>query len=169
MLTLVIQADEAQHGHYNDGYSPYDTGASPYDRPYDPSQRYGTVLPDPFVTPPPGPFADPHDEYAHPYGQSPPMPAADYMHPHFNPDPIAHPSSTTIGQSSSYQLHDDGDDPGDMPLLRRDGSRVSTYSMPHVPGEYDEPVADNRSENNIRYGRIPQRVPRRYKTIKKVE
>ena len=97
------------------------------------------------------------------------MSATDYMHPHFNPDPTAHSSSTTIGQRPSYELHDDGDDPGDMPLLRRDGSRVSNYSMPHVPGGYDEPVSDNRSETNIRYGRIPQRVPRRYKTIKKVE
>ncbi|KAF9034366.1 glycosyltransferase family 2 protein [Panaeolus papilionaceus] len=31
------------------------------------------------------------------------------------------------------------------------------------------PADDARSETNIRYGRIPQRVPRRYKTIKKVE
>ncbi|KAJ8691954.1 Chitin synthase 4 [Pleurotus ostreatus] len=40
-----------------------------------------------------------------------------------------------------------------------------------VPGAYgDDPLtSDDRSENNIRYGRIPQRVPRRYKTIKKVE
>ncbi|KII90552.1 glycosyltransferase family 2 protein [Plicaturopsis crispa FD-325 SS-3] len=37
-----------------------------------------------------------------------------------------------------------------------------------MPGEYDE-AGDDRSETNIRYGRIPQRVPRRYKTIKKVE
>ncbi|KZP09106.1 glycosyltransferase family 2 protein [Athelia psychrophila] len=36
--------------------------------------------------------------------------------------------------------------------------------MPNVPGAYED-----ESENNIRYGRIPQRVPRRYKTIKKVE
>ncbi|KDR77594.1 hypothetical protein GALMADRAFT_65539 [Galerina marginata CBS 339.88] len=45
--------------------------------------------------------------------------------------------------------------------------------MPRVPGNYDDDMdgitEDNRSENNIRYGRIPQRVPRRYKTIKKVE
>ncbi|KAF8959174.1 glycosyltransferase family 2 protein [Flammula alnicola] len=45
--------------------------------------------------------------------------------------------------------------------------------MPRLPGGYDDEnetmVADDRSENNIRYGRIPQRVPRRYKTIKKVE
>ncbi|KAF9476207.1 glycosyltransferase family 2 protein [Pholiota conissans] len=41
----------------------------------------------------------------------------------------------------------------------------------HTPGAYEDEgmVADDRSENNIRYGRIPQRVPRRYKTIKKVE
>ncbi|KIP07919.1 glycosyltransferase family 2 protein [Phlebiopsis gigantea 11061_1 CR5-6] len=38
-----------------------------------------------------------------------------------------------------------------------------------MPGEYDAATADDRSESNIRYGRIPQRVPRRYKTIKKVE
>ncbi|EGN97877.1 glycosyltransferase family 2 protein [Serpula lacrymans var. lacrymans S7.3] len=36
-------------------------------------------------------------------------------------------------------------------------------------GSYDEPTPDDREENNIRYGRIPQRVPRRHKTTKKVE
>ncbi|KZS93873.1 glycosyltransferase family 2 protein [Sistotremastrum niveocremeum HHB9708] len=35
------------------------------------------------------------------------------------------------------------------------------------PGGYDDD--DAASSNNIRYGRIPQRVPRRYKTIKRVE
>ena len=34
---------------------------------------------------------------------------------------------------------------------------------------HDYAEGDDRSENNIRYGSIPQRVPRRYKTIKKVE
>ena len=38
--------------------------------------------------------------------------------------------------------------------------------MPSIPGQYD---AEGDEENNIRYGSIPQRVPRRYKTIKKVE
>ena len=37
-----------------------------------------------------------------------------------------------------------------------------------MPGEYDM-MDDAQSESNIRYGSIPQRVPRRYKTIKKVE
>jgi chitin synthase len=106
------------------------------------------------------------------------------MNPHYNPDssalsssiPLA-PSSTTVGRGGGggYDAHDEdgGDDlEGDIPLLRRDGSHGSGYSMPraNVPGAYDDPVTpDNRSENNIRYGRIPQRVPRRYKTVKKVE
>jgi len=86
------------------------------------------------------------------------------------PTPLA-PSSTLVGRGSGYDTHDDsgGDDlEGEIPLLRRDGSHGSGYSMPRasVPGAYnDDPV----SENNIRYGRIPQRVPRRYKTVKKVE
>ncbi|TFK68451.1 glycosyltransferase family 2 protein [Pluteus cervinus] len=38
-----------------------------------------------------------------------------------------------------------------------------------MPGQYDEDETISMPETNIRYGRIPQRVPRRYKTIKKVE
>lgn len=55
---------------------------------------------------------------------------------------------------------------GDIPLLRRDQSRGSYMPMPGggFDGENDE-----GPEVNIRYGRIPQRVPRRYKTIKRVE
>jgi chitin synthase len=61
-------------------------------------------------------------------------------------------------------MDNDVQEAGDIPLLRRDGSQGSMRAM---PGAFDEP--DERSETNIRYGRIPQRVPRRYKTIKKVE
>jgi chitin synthase len=58
------------------------------------------------------------------------------------------------------------EDLGDMPLLQRNGS----YAPLPMPGSYAEASANEyRSETNIRYGRIPQRVPRRYKTIKKVE
>ena len=38
-----------------------------------------------------------------------------------------------------------------------------------IPGGYDPVKDEDMEESNIRYGRIPQRVPRRYKTIKKVE
>lgn len=77
------------------------------------------------------------------------------------------PSSYTLAPGGSYdapEQQDDFDtDTGDIPLLRRDNPPVS------VPGEYDPVAPDDKSESNIRYGRIPQRVPRRYKTIKKVE
>ena len=53
-----------------------------------------------------------------------------------------------------------------MPLLERE----SPYARTTIPGSYqDVPDADDQPETNIRYGRIPQRVPRRYKTLKKVE
>jgi chitin synthase len=177
---VFIQADEAQRRRYNDGYGQYNTGMGQYDLPYEAPQSYGSVLPDPFITPPPpppqqypSPFADPpHDAYGQPlppHSQSPPRLTTDYMQPRFNPDVSPVSQRTAVG-GSTYDLHDDNrDDPGDIPLLRRDDSRGSAYSMPHMPGGYDEVIADNRSENNIRYGRIPQRVPRRYKTIKRVE
>lgn len=39
-----------------------------------------------------------------------------------------------------------------------------------IPGAYNGDWDRESGEgHNIRYGRIPQRVPRRYKTIKKVE
>jgi chitin synthase len=54
--------------------------------------------------------------------------------------------------------------PGDAGGYGGDG-----IHMP-IPGSYgDEDWNDTGPENNIRYGRIPQRVPRRYKTIKRVE
>ncbi|EJU02992.1 glycosyltransferase family 2 protein [Dacryopinax primogenitus] len=41
--------------------------------------------------------------------------------------------------------------------------------MPGGPLGLGPPASDEDDEGTIRYGRIPQRVPRRYKTIKKVE
>jgi chitin synthase len=51
--------------------------------------------------------------------------------------------------------------------LRRDDSGRSRFSAT-FPGAYDD-TASIAPESNIRYGHIPKRVPRRYKTIKKVE
>jgi hypothetical protein len=36
-------------------------------------------------------------------------------------------------------------------------------------GQYHTPRPDDDANNNIRYGHIPQRVPRRNKTLKRVE
>ena len=73
---------------------------------------------------------------------------------------------------STYNLGYDERDPftGDIPLLRPSASS-SGISDPQIPGSYDDEDDDAQDEmsTNIRYGRIPQRVPRRYKTVKKFE
>ena len=51
---------------------------------------------------------------------------------------------------------------GDLPLLRAPSGRSQESLSVNMPGRYD-PM------DNIRYGRIPQRVPRRYKTLKRIE
>lgn len=74
---------------------------------------------------------------------------------------------------STYNLgYDEQQDTGDIPLLRRDPSSVSSVGVPAgppAPGAYESDEDDAQESSNIRYGRIPQRVPRRYKTIKKFE
>ncbi|KAH6907524.1 chitin synthase [Coprinopsis sp. MPI-PUGE-AT-0042] len=118
----------------------------PASPPFPPSQ--------PPLSPPPGPLGHVH------YQVAPPLPPST-------------PFSGGYGRSA-YDAHEDqeGLDSGDIPLLRRDPSSSASLLRPGMPGRYDD---DNRSsstgpdDTNIRYGRIPQRVPRRYKTIKKVE
>ena len=109
--------------------------------------------------------------------QSPPtQPGADYLGPQYGgpaglspaPGVLASPIPSMYQSTHSINMadeHDEDMETGDMPLLRRDNTRSSAG----MPGDYQPVAPDDRSENNIRYGRIPQRVPRRYKTIKKVE
>ncbi|KAH7885075.1 glycosyltransferase family 2 protein [Phlebopus sp. FC_14] len=194
---IVKKADEALRGHYNDGYNPYPSQQrqsqyDPFDQyehhQYDQNQPYH--LPDPFLTPQsqptpftPAPAHDPyqqHDTYppqtsypAHVQSQPPPQPVNDYLGVQYNPydaSPQPQPLSTRPQSQygASYGLNEDGElEGGELPLLSRD----SPYHPLSLPGGYDEvPSTDDQApETNIRYGRIPQRVPRRYKTIKKVE
>jgi chitin synthase len=109
---------------------------------------------------------------------SPPPGSYDYLSPSHTPAPFAAPNvapgmitpssgptSFSSRPDSGYTLHDDGPQDHDTieePLLQRPG-----MNMPGGPGMgMDE---DPAIDTNIRYGHIPQRVPRRYKTIKKVE
>ena len=165
------EADEGQHRHYNDSFNPY---SSPYESSYDPfltPQSYNSQ--NSFISPPtPPPPPPPVDEYnipqasSDPYGRpshfSPPPPplqpsVSNLLSP-YHPGPGASPVSL---QERYYDDQDNDHDTTDIPLLRRDPS-TSLPMMP-IPGSYHE------EDTNIRYGRIPQRVPRRYKTIKRVE
>ncbi|KZT12244.1 glycosyltransferase family 2 protein [Laetiporus sulphureus 93-53] len=208
-MSRYPEADEAQYGHYNDGYSPYPShNLNPYEIQQAPSsyelrdtsspfehehQPYQPIHADPFI----GSHAPSHpslysapsvqDPFANPmHAVSPPplhtgSPAIsqqnDYLHAGYGsmhtvtPPPLRmEPSSVTLydpGPVMDPQEDiDEGlEDAGDYPLLRR---KSELSSLP-IPGDYEPVAADDRSETNIRYGRIPQRVPRRYKTIKKVE
>lgn len=201
---IVLQADEAQHRHYNDGYSPYPpttTTPSPYthyDQPYDQGEYRDSYYSqpahtNPFSSPPPpalpplGGYPSsqpPHDPYTQsPYAPHTSPPPQDYLETPYHtlsPPPGAGtpsiaPSLSAYGRQS-YALsdpppQDDGDlDEGDIPLLNRN-SHAPPVSMP-VPGgnsNYGGFEDDGDDGNFIRYGRIPQRVPRRYKTVKRVE
>lgn len=175
-----LQADEAQQRHYNDGYLPYPatTTPNPYDHqpnPYDRQSPYGAAAPltDPFNPPAQNLYSSPPPQSnVYPPGPTyPPVEPPRFQTPGPPPSVIGTPSPY---QRTGYDLQDEHDheDTGDIPLLRRDLSLPGArpYSRGGMPGGFDDAATpDDRSESNIRYGRIPQRVPRRYKTIKKVE
>ncbi|KAI0345496.1 glycosyltransferase family 2 protein [Trametopsis cervina] len=182
----MSQYPPPQGNYYEDGYgaysnqaaipSPYDPHSAPTPNPYD-QPLHQTPHNDPYAvpqspphayhsSPPPGgrgseypnPFQGGYQPEAH---LSPPQP--------HTPLPLSQsPTGFQLhDEPSRYTLQDDPDqfDAGDIPLLNRN---TSGMTMP-IPGGYDPVRDDAESESNIRYGRIPQRVPRRYKTIKKVE
>ncbi len=71
---------------------------------------------------------------------------------------------------SNLYDHEEHEDTGESPLLRRHPSEMSFVHIPKFEEGENAPVFDDaRSDTNVRFGRIPQRVPRRYKTLKKVE
>ena len=80
---------------------------------------------------------------------------------------LSNQTSTTAFQPYGEDPDHGLDDMGDLPLLRAPSGRSQeSLSMGvNMPGRYGTPLDDN----NIRYGRIPQRVPRRYKTLKRIE
>jgi chitin synthase len=79
------------------------------------------------------------------------------------PPPLSNQTSTTFQPygDPDHEL----DDMGDLPLLRAPSGRSQESLSRNMPGQYGAPLDDG----GIRYGRIPQRVPRRNKTLKRVE
>jgi chitin synthase len=94
-----------------------------------------------------------------------PAPDDHYLDPRYDPRPSPSPSL------ARYQLEDEGalshdDRTGDIPLL---ATHRSGYGNNSMPGGFRESQPSLEEENNIHYGRIPQRVPRRFKTTKKIQ
>jgi hypothetical protein len=136
-------------GHY--------TGVSLTD-PYYHSQTPSPALPDLFASP----SAVPNQN--HLISSHSVQPQAEYHNLGYSREQLPTPASYSP-YPTAYEDNDDLGDAGDLPLLRAP-SQQSQISSPSMPGAKDMPTLD---DGNIRYGRIPQRVPRRYKTIKKVE
>lgn len=160
---------------------------------HDPYASVSPAAHDPFAQSAPYSVPPAHDPYGGPslpppqHIASPPPPPQDYLSPQHTStyppgraqDPFSTPGGAPMPGPSpgstftGYQLRDDeghDDDAGDMPLLRRDnsGRGGGLGELGEFPGGF-APEMDADGDTNIRYGRIPQRVPRRYKTIKKVE
>jgi chitin synthase len=102
-------------------------------------------------------------------------------------------STNTLPDYGGADRHDDVDGDGDVPLLPPNGgmyayapassfghdgrapSAMTGQAMrqrigseaSYMPGGFDPSLMEQGP--NVRYGRIPQRVPRRYKTVKRVE
>ena len=194
-----MQADEAQRGHYNDGHNPYNqqvhfdnrpvnnpfNSQSHFSNPYDDLEPFeGSILQPPPPPPPPPPL-NAYAGTAGPFSRPPPSPAPTHLSPpppppavSFPPNPfqtpgppppppLSHGIYRTPYSHEDEQADQDRIDTGEIPLLRRDPSQAS-FQGSYVDVNSNVPD-DDESVNNIRYGRIPQRVPRRYKTIKKVE
>ncbi|KAI0318366.1 glycosyltransferase family 2 protein [Amylostereum chailletii] len=158
----------------------------PYQQPaHDPfTNQYSTTSPPPqrpmsSMYPPQDPTYT-HDAYGAPimsYHPTSPPPADPYRSPPFPQHdylgaPYTEARPDSYNAPSSYDLNDDHDlgDAGDLPLLRAPSQRSQYSDSAKMPGDYNSvPNDDGEQDTNIRYGRIPQRVPRRYKTIKKVE
>jgi chitin synthase len=81
------------------------------------------------------------------------------------PPSLSNQTSTTVFQPYGNEDHE-LDDMGDLPLLRAPSGRSQESFSMNMPGQYGALPPD---DGGIRYGRIPQRVPRRNKTLKRVE
>ncbi|KAF8259401.1 chitin synthase-domain-containing protein [Lactarius quietus] len=125
------------------------------------------------------PYVDPVPYPPHTHSPAPPPPP---QHVAFAPHrqsfalsdmhvPPPPPLSTQPSADPFYHEEDnDLGDAGDLPLLQTPSIRSQRSGFLNMPGQYNAlPSADDDANNNIRYGRIPQRVPRRNKTLKRVE
>ena len=148
---------------YSSYPAPYQTQSPPPPTHHDPytapSHPIHTLSPPP--PPPPLQQQQPHVAFAH--RQSFAM-----SDMHVPPPPPLHNQSS----AATFQ-YDDADndlgDAGDLPLLRAPSARSQESVHLNMPGNYNAVPSDDDMNNNIRYGRIPQRVPRRNKTLKRVE
>ncbi|QRV92035.1 chitin synthase [Ceratobasidium sp. AG-Ba] len=78
-------------------------------------------------------------------------------------------SMTLVPSTTGVTLHDDGYVDVGRELEDHDHGATPLLNRPmKIPGMADEEHEHENEQSNIHYGAIPQRQPRRYKTIKKI-
>ncbi|KAI9462965.1 glycosyltransferase family 2 protein [Boletus coccyginus] len=167
-MSRYPEADEALHGHYNDGYDPCAT-QSPATNPSDQRQsRYSQY--------------DSQYSARYEYNQSctnqhyhPPGPRSSLFTfaPLFDPNQEQYPQEVSPLQEKYYVI------PSALlpsqPMYDYIGATYNPYEEQQTqtpdarPQSQFELASYNAQECSIWYGRIPQRVPRRNNTLKKVE
>ncbi|KAF8313001.1 glycosyltransferase family 2 protein [Clavulina sp. PMI_390] len=160
------------HSHQSQLEYEYASQADPYARPVsthpqDTGASTGFVPPPPPPAVPPSPYAQPAADPAVRFQT--PRPADDhYLDPAYDPRPSPAPSNRYALADDGpvpHSHHEEQDDMGGIPLLSRHGSGPGGT----MPGAMPEPHPYPEDDSNIHYGRIPQRVPRRFKTTKKIQ
>lgn len=78
------------------------------------------------------------------------------------------PQTGNYAYAPASAFDEQGHHVGGMPPGEFEDGHPKEGDEDYMPGGFDPNVLENGG-GNIRYGRIPQRVPRRYKTLKRVE
>lgn len=141
---------------------------------------------------PPTPVGQPQGTpYARAASASPPamVEQTSWQNPYANPQQSQEPNSLTSQPpyfpsqpqhsfSSSYALHDPGvqghtpaapEEADEDPLLENPGYSGGTFAGSYPGGYASQSGTGDEQGNLVRYGKIPSRQPRRFKTVKRVE
>ncbi|GAC73696.1 chitin synthase/hyaluronan synthase [Moesziomyces antarcticus T-34] len=180
----------------NNAYPTYDLGAEPTSQPhvsYDPylppsnsGDHTGYELPSADYYDHTRPSYPPHvtsPRMSNPYGNSQPhRVGVDPFDEHDNDVPLLpRDGNYAYAPASHFDEHGNHIGPmdkyGDEDGMDVDGANGRGRLLhPHsgdpddyMPGGFDPSLMENGTAGGVRYGKIPQRVPRRYKTLKRVE
>ncbi|KAN0063634.1 Chitin synthase 4 [Thecaphora frezii] len=169
-------------------YTPGTRPSSPPPLPYDPYQPSTSHHPDPYPNPPPSypPSHSPTLDTPYPSHPAPANPFDSAMqthhplhHQHYHDDladngdvPLL-PAHANYAYAPASQFDADGNHIGPAANYHDADAdadaNADADADAYMPGGFDPNVLENGQAGGIRYGRIPQRVPRRYKTLKRVE
>ncbi|PWN49957.1 putative Chs4-chitin synthase 4 [Violaceomyces palustris] len=171
--------------HYYDNHSPYPPqpppshqqgmGSPPMSNPYGDDRRISMPnhdSQDPFNTSAAHTqYDDDNHQALHDSGDLPLLPA----HGNYAYAPASQFDSEGNHVGPGVNDYADGGDVEDDDLGNGQGRRRKAFhqgassELDYMPGGWDPNLMENGMAGGIRYGRIPQRVPRRYKTVKRVE